>query len=111
MDEPIPINLVIDGERIQTIDGMIDALERSEDRDKYDLALFCYGKLDEAHNKLEDDICRLFDYVSSSELSRGHHDTQEENSTSGGKGHKATAQRPDEDERQQDPHPNPAETS
>ncbi|CAI7609519.1 unnamed protein product [Penicillium manginii] len=69
------VNLL--GERIHTIEQMLDALEKSDASEKYDIALFCYGKLISAHDLLGDGICRLFDYVSSAELWKGHHDTQE----------------------------------
>jgi hypothetical protein len=70
--------MTIQGERIHTIEQMLDALEKSDASEKYDIALFCYGKLISAHDLLGDGICRLFDYVSSAELWKDHHDTQEE---------------------------------
>lgn len=68
MKEPIPTSLIIDGKRIQTIGEILNALERSESLDKYSLALFCYGKLNDAYSILGNGICRLFDYISSNEL-------------------------------------------
>lgn len=73
----ISSDMTIQGERIHTIEQMLDALEKSDASEKYDIALFCYGKLISAHDLLGDGICRLFDYVSSAELWKGHHDTQE----------------------------------
>ncbi|KAJ5413656.1 hypothetical protein N7509_000283 [Penicillium cosmopolitanum] len=78
MDEPIPTGMIIKGKKIHTIEQMLEALEESDAAEKYDIALFCYGKLNAAHDLLGDGICRLFDYVSSAELWKGHHEDQEE---------------------------------
>ncbi|KAJ5963048.1 hypothetical protein N7481_001458 [Penicillium waksmanii] len=78
MSMPIPEGLIINGTKVHTIDDMIKTLQGCQQKDKYDLALHCYGKLNEVHKVVGDGICKLFDYVSSEELWKGHHESHAE---------------------------------